>query len=331
MLQKNHKYLLLLGVFFIIYFVFIILKPFISTILVSMILSFALSPLYNFFNKKLKNKTLAAMLTTLIILLLIIIPIAFMLNIFAKESVVVYKYIRSRDFSLLISQYFKEDLAKDVIKQVIDRAGFFLVTTSSKIILLLPNIFLNFFVMIFLIYYFFKDGSRFIEHLKKILPLSDQLKEQLTAKFKTTTQALIYGITLTALVQGLAGGIGFYIFGISNPILWGFIMMITSFFPLVGTSIIWLPAAIFKLSQNNLFSGLGLLLYCSLIVSSLDNIIKPKFISKKAHVHPAIILLGLLGGIKLFGFAGVLIGPLALALILELFKIRGETIEAKSS
>jgi len=332
MLQKNHhKYIFLLGIILILYFIFIILKPFISAILASIIFAFALYPLYNFLRKKLKNKGLAAIITILIIILVIIIPLSFMINTLAKESVTAYTYIRSRDFSLTISNYIKGDLAADVVKQLIDKTAFFLVSSTSKIILAIPNIFLNFFVMIFLLYYLFKDSNTFIDISKKLIPLPNKMKEQLTSKFKTTTQSLIYGILLTAIIQGLAGGIGFYIFKISNPILWGFIMMIASLLPVLGTSIIWLPAALFKISQNDLFNGIALLIYGALIISSIDNIIKPKFISQKAKVHPAVVLLGLLGGIKLFGFAGVLIGPLALALIVEFFKIRGSLDETKSS
>ncbi|GAI84546.1 unnamed protein product, partial [marine sediment metagenome] len=193
-----------------------------SAIFASFVLTFALYPLYKLINKRLKNKVIAAAILTLIVLLLIIIPFAFSANIVAKESVTAYNYIRSRDFSLLISQYF-QDNSGDLLKTVIDRASFFLVTITSEFILSLPSIILSFFVMIFLTYYLFKDGERFVEIIKKILPLKSSTKDKLQNKFTKTTKALIYGILVTAIFQGIIAGIGYYIFGISSPLLLAFV------------------------------------------------------------------------------------------------------------
>ncbi len=330
MLDKNKNYVLLFMIIIVLYLLFLIIKPFLSAIFASIILTYALYPLYNKLNKKIKNNTLSSIILTLIILLLVILPFALAANIVAKESVTAYNYIKSRDFSLFISKYFHED-SSELVKTVVDRASFFLVKFTSEFILSLPSILLSFFVMIFLTYYLFKDGNKFLEIFRKIIPLKTSMKDKLYEKFKITTKALIYGVLLTAVVQGLVAGIGYFIFKISSPLLFGFITMIGSLMPFLGTIVVWLPLGVFQLLQGNLFSGIGLLLYGALIISSMDNLIKPKFIGERAKIHPVIILIGLLGGIKVFGFMGIFIGPLFLTLVVEALKIRGEISEISGS
>jgi len=329
--NKNKQYIFLFILAIIFYILFLIIRPFMSAIFASFVLTFALYPLYKLINKKIKNNVLSAAILTLIVLLLIIVPFAFSANIVAKESVVVYNQIKSRDFSLLISKYFADN-SGELLKTVIDRASFFLVTITSQFILSLPSIILSFFVMIFLTYYLFKDGERFVEIIKKLLPLKSSTKERLSNKFTITTKALIYGILFTAIVQGIIAGIGFYIFNISSPLLLAFVTIMASLIPFIGTALVWFPIGIFQIISGNVFNGLGLIIYGSLIISTIDNFIKPKFIEKKANIHPAIVLLGLLGGIKVFGFMGIFIGPLFLTLIVEMFKIRsGDSNEVQSS
>jgi len=132
---------------------------------------------------------------------------------------------------------------------------------------------------------------------------------------------------LIALIQGALGALGFFLFGISSPLFWGLLMGILSLLPMVGTGLIWVPAAlilllngIFQDSYSLIFKGIGLFLYGLLIVSSLDNILRPKLISEKVKIHSAVILLGILGGVYLFGPLGVIVGPLIFSMTLVLLK-----------
>ena len=134
------------------------------------------------------------------------------------------------------------------------------------------------------------------------------------------TQAVLYGQVMTAVIQGALGGIALFIFGVPNWIFWGAIMIIMAFLPVLGTPLIWVPAAVGLILDGEMARGVGLLIFGATIVMNIDNFIRPRLVSGRTKVHPVLILIGVLGGLKIFGFIGMLIGPLVLALLMALIK-----------
>lgn len=134
---------------------------------------------------------------------------------------------------------------------------------------------------------------------------------------------MLYGQVMTAILQGVLGGLGFSFFGVSNPILLGFFMILLSFLPIIGTAIIWVPASLFLIVSGEIFRGLGLLIYC-VAVMNVDTFLKPRLISARSNIHPVVVLLEVLGGLKLFGFIGLFAGPLILALLIALIRFDEE-------
>lgn len=223
-----------------------------------------------------------------------------------------------------MSKYLESDF-DDQISGVINNALLLIVKSTSSFILSLPGLALNFFITLFLTYYLLKEAQIWIQNIKNYLPYSEKMKDAILEKMKRVTKALIYGTILTAIIQGFLGGIGFAIFNIPSPVLWGFVMAFTSVIPILGTAIVWLPAGIIQLFQGDYFSGFGIILFGALIVGTIDNVIKPKLIGKRADIHPAIVLIGIIGGLNFLGFIGLIIGPLILAVAFELVKIRKHT------
>src|SRR6266704_2868722 len=176
------------------------------------------------------------------------------------------------------------------------------------------------FIMFFVMYYGFRDGEGFIKRIRDLLPLEPALKESLFYEVRTITQAVLYGQVMTALIQGTLGGIGLLIFGISNWLFWGAIMIIMAFLPLLGTPLIWVPAAVSQILDGETARGVGLLIYGSTIVMNIDNVLRPRLMSGRTKVHPVLILVGVLGGLKIFGFIGMLVGPLILAVLVAFIK-----------
>lgn len=308
----------------LIYLSFLTLKPLLTAILSSFILAFVFYPLYVRLNRKISNKDICALLTILIALLLIIIPTVFITNALAKESVTLYHKIKDKDFTHLISEYLNSDL-QQYVKWIIDGSILYIIKLTSNFILLIPNIALSFFVTIFLTYYLLKESQLFIDTAKKYMPFKESVKIQILQRFSKITKAIVLGTVLTAIIQGVLGGIGFAIFSIPSPVLWGFVMAAVSIIPMIGTSIVWFPAGIVQIVQQDYFSGVGILLFGALIVGTVDNLIKPKLVGRRANIHPAVILIGILGGIKLLGFIGLVMGPLILATAIELVKIETRT------
>lgn len=175
--------------------------------------------------------------------------------------------------------------------------------------------------MFFVLFYSFKEGENIKQIIKDYLPINEKYKEGLINKFKETVNAITYGLIITSIIQGFVGAIGLTIFGVSNPILWGLVMAFLAMVPLLGTGLVWFPAAIYKIYNGDLFNGIGLLLFGALIVSTIDNFLRPKLISKKSNIHPVVIMLGLFGGLALFGAVGIILGPFLLAIMILFFDI----------
>jgi predicted PurR-regulated permease PerM len=133
-------------------------------------------------------------------------------------------------------------------------------------------------------------------------------------------RAIFYGQVLTALVQGVIGGIGLLIFQIPQAFVLTVLMVLLSFFPFVGTPLVWVPAAILKLMAGETWQGVGLLIYGAAIVMNVDNFLRPRLIAMHSQVHPVVILIGIIGGTKIFGFIGFLVGPVIFAIFLQLLR-----------
>jgi len=191
---------------------------------------------------------------------------------------------------------------------------------TSQIIFSLPGIILQIVITFFILFYLFKDGPEIVKKIKDLLPLKRSHKTRVLYKIKETTHAVMYGSIVIALIQGALGALGFWLFGIGTFYVWGMIIALFALVPFVGTAIIWIPAALYLIAKGSsegntvlIWHGVGLLLYGTFIISSADNILKPKLIGDRAGLHPVFVLLGVIGGLELFGFAGFIIGPLILS------------------
>jgi predicted PurR-regulated permease PerM len=169
-------------------------------------------------------------------------------------------------------------------------------------------------------FYGFREGQGFIVYLKELLPLDGELKDSLFYELRTITQAVLYGQVLAAIIQGALGTLGLLIFGVPNWLFWGAIMIITALLPVLGTGLIWAPAAVGLILNDEITNGVLLLVYGATIVMNIDNFIRPKLVSTRTKVHPVLILIGVLGGLSVFGFIGMLVGPLILAMLVALIK-----------
>lgn len=320
--------------FFLAMFVFIlgvsiwIVWPFITALLGSLILTYIFYPIYERLLLVIKNKNITALIISVVIIILFIFPFIFVANALLTESTQFFykignineffetiekNYITKYIMNVDISAYIKDLLSKSLIS---------VMQGTEKFVLSLPEKILSFFIMLFTMFFLFRDGKKIVDKIKKELPLKERYRNHLSLRFNETIYATLYGIVVTAFVQGVVGTIGFYIFGVSSPILWGIVMTILAMLPFLGTVFVWLPAAIIKIAAGDTVNGVGLIIYGVLLISTIDNLIRPSIIGARGKIHPVLVLLGVFGGLKLFGLIGLIIGPLTLALLtifLELY------------
>jgi predicted PurR-regulated permease PerM len=180
-------------------------------------------------------------------------------------------------------------------------------------------------------FFLFRDGKIFVDKIERIMPLKDKYRKHVFKKLSDMAYAVIYGSIIIAVVQGTLGGIGFLIFGLPSPLLWGIVMIFAALLPYIGSSIIWFPAALMVILNGYLnmettliIKGILLMLYGIFVISTIDNILKPKIIGSKGGLHPVLVLLGVVGGLKFLGFIGIIIGPIILAMLVTFIKIYEE-------
>lgn len=320
-----------------------ILSPFLTVIFVAAVLTITFYPLYEWVLKFMPNwRRISSLITCFIVVLLTIAPLTFFSLLLTSEATDAYEVVRSNVESGTFDNYLLwEDggAIYDVLKKVDsvvdlreinlkdsivnwaqDLSGF-LASQVTYLVAGISSLLMNFFIMVFSMFYFFKDGKKLVEKAGIISPLPSVYEEELFKKVKDMVKAIMVGVFLTAIVQGLVGGIGFAIVGISSPVFWAAAMAILSLVPLVGTAVVWLPAALVLLIMGLYGKALFILIWGVFFIGSVDNLLRPYLIGGKARTYPLLTFFVILGGIFTMGFKGIIVGPLVLMVLMSFLHI----------
>jgi predicted PurR-regulated permease PerM len=340
-------YFLIACLIFSTYFLYKVMQPFLTVLILSAIFATTFYPLYKWILKLFRERAmLASLVTCFLILFLIIIPLLIFVVLLSRQAVDIYAFLQhkvtSGEFDAylrwqpgnLLYDFYQANLthlnnvvdveALDLKKNLTDLAknvSTFLVTQSATILKGLGAILLSFFIMMFAMYYLFKNHNEITKKLMKISPLPLEYELELFKKFKQMSRATIYGIFLVSIIKGILGGIGFVIAGIPNPLFWGTAIAVFSLVPLVGPTIIWLPAALLLIANGQVLPGIFLIVWGTFIISTIDNFFQAFFIGKEANLNPLLVFLAVFGGIGLFGLLGVIFGPLILTIFFTFLHI----------
>ncbi|HEV3340700.1 MAG TPA: AI-2E family transporter [Pirellulales bacterium] len=185
----------------------------------------------------------------------------------------------------------------------------------------LPDLVIGLAVMVVALYYFLADGPAMIKALMRISPLDDRYEEQLLNEFSTVTRAVVVATLLSALVQGLLAGVGYLFAGLGSVALLTMLTMLFSLVPFVGGTAVWVPCCLWLFLEGRITAAIVLALYCGIVVSASDNIIKPLVLQGQSNLHPLLALLSVLGGVKALGPIGILVGPMIVAFLQALLKM----------
>lgn len=280
---------------------------------------------------------LAAILTTFLFILIIGIPLFFIGSQVLKEGQMFYKSVSedggagqyldsmTSKLSYIVPEIGNFDLKKataDIVKSFTGSvAGIFTAT--------LQTIF-SFLLIILSLFYFLKDGEKWKRYIVKISPLSDIHDNRIIMMLDHAVSGIMKGYLLVALIQGVMLGIGLWIFGVPNPVLWGLLAGIASVIPSIGTAIVAIPAILFTLATSGTGAAVGLTIWSLILVGTVDNLLNPIVLGKKVSLPPLVILFAVLGGIALIGPAGIIIGPLSVSLLYTLILIYRENFTSAS-
>lgn len=280
------------------------------------------------------QKNLAALVVLLAIILVIIIPFLSLITLLGTEAFTLFSQTRDQlslndELSKAIVKFsdaFKLDLDVNEfiatqVGPVLQGFGLFLYEQVGDVLSSVVRLLISFFIMLLTVFYLLRDGAALGEFFLnlKLFRNSDGL--HLFQVFKNTGKAIIFGTILAALAQGVLGGLGFFIFGLKSPVLWGAVISFLGLIPLLGAYVIFIPAAIFLFITAPVWQAILFLLYNIVIVSTVDNIIRPKVVGDKIDIHPFFIFIAILGGLKLFGLLGIIYGPLIASIFLVLLEM----------
>ena len=328
---KQYLPLLLIAVLAVLSF--LIVKPLLIATFLGALLAYAFFPVYRFISRR-TNGTFASLLICVLVLLVLLTAGIFFVRSLVTESSVLYLTVKQKlavgvfrscdnEFCNALKGITQDPDVNIQVREFSKTITDWVNVKGQDFLFSLPRLFLNIFILFFMMFYFLKDGKVFMGRVQQVLNLQQQKYAYVTKRLREVLPSVVYGYLLMAFIQGAFGALGFYLFGISSPLFWGVVMFMLALIPYIGTGLVWIPAAImlvlegiFQNSTGLILKGGGLFVYGLIFVASIDNFLKPKIIGEKAKVHPAIILLGTIGGVFFFGVVGVLLGPILLSLTL---------------
>ncbi len=313
-----------------------LLKPFAYPIFWAAVIAGLFGPLYKRVNRKLKHPNLSTAIMLVVAIFVIIIPLAVIASVLLAQAIDMYSALKDTadiqqkaqgiidllkgnpylqkldlDEKALTETFY--DISGSISKYIVG----YLTDLSQNTLLLI----INFIVMLYCLFFFIRDGDKLLRGSLYILELKDEIGNQIYQRFTSTAQATLKGMLIVGLIQGTMGGILFWAVGINSAIVWGVIMILAAMIPGIGCAIIWAPAALILLATGHVWEGIVVVAVGSLVISSIDNILRPLLVGKDTQMHPLLIFLSTIGGIAVFGVSGFVIGPIITALLATLWEI----------
>ena len=306
---------------------FFIFRPFFSTLAIAALLAILFHPLYAALLKIRPGRDrLAAAITVMTAVVCLTLPLSFLLTRIVKESRNIYLQVKDADIGAAEGLIWSlEDRIRAVFPNfsfnipeqaataanwVVSHIGGFVFGTIETIFLALLGI--------FLFYYFLRNGEKIKDDIIILSPLPDIYDKQIITAARKTVDSVLRGSLLIALVQGTLAGIGLWIFGVPNPVIWGSVAAASALLPGIGTGLVLIPAIIYLAFINGIGMAIGLGIWGATIVGLVDNFLAPVLYGKHIHIHPVFVLLSILGGLGFFGIMGFIFGPMILSLIVVL-------------
>src|SRR3989344_2065473 len=316
---------------------FFIFKPYLGALFVALVFAIVFRPVFETIHRKVKRESLASFLTLVILFLVILTPATLFGFFIFEDAQKLYQsagdnlpvgqastpvldrldqalapiegYVRTfiPEFELNISQYMNAALS-------------FLVDNFGSVFSRVVGMVFQTFIMLLALFYLFRDGGAFRSFIVTLSPLTNEYDERILKRLETAISSVVKGKLFIVLIQGILASIGFWLFGIPSPVLWGAVTSIAALIPAVGVAVVFIPAVIYLFVTGGMGAAIGLLIF-GVAIGAIDNILGPVLFEKGLQMHPLIILLSVLGGLVFFGPIGFLAGPVTLSLLLALLDI----------
>ena len=323
------------------YLSWLVLRDFVVYIITGVFLAVIALPVDKFWEKFFPNRV-AAGFTMFTMFLIIAIPLLVIGVAMYKDVSSLASSLEDKNVDSLINRTVERDVPRGLLGYVypgenVTELKHSLVNATSEgkawlvqalqnlgrgMIAAVPDIMIGITIIPMVIYYVLVDGERFVAWLRRSTPMPARQVDYLLRETRQGLNAVFMGQILTCVIQGILGAIGFIITGLPNPVLWGAVMAILALLPVVGTNLVWIPAAIWLVITGNLWGGIFMLAWGTFVVMIfMDNVMRPKLIGRHSDIHPMFVLVGVLGGAAVFGFIGLFLGPLLVGVTLAILRV----------
>ena len=306
-----------------------LLWPFISVIIMAIVVTGIFRPLYRFICRKVR-RPVASLITCAVIFLVLFFPIVIFVGILSGEAYGLYQMGRDAVISDQVKSLLQASHLLDKINPFLahvnielsgtelnralselgKQVGLFLYQQASTIASNVLSFLAYFFFMLMIIYFLLLDGRKLVSFLIDLSPLPAEQEEILINKFKDMTGAILVGNGLAGMIQGILGGFLFYLFGLKSPFMWGVIMALLAFLPIVGIGIVFVPAVVYLMLKGRIAAGIVFIVFYLVVTGGVEYLVKPKLVGRQVQMHTLMVFLSIMGGLKLFGILGIIYGPL---------------------
>jgi len=318
------------------YACWLMLLPFVNVLAWAAVLVILFHPIHQRLVALTGRAGWSALLSTLIVIAVILIPLTLLTLVVAKEIGDVGKNIQGFLRSLLdpnspVIGRIMGWLGRYVDISHLDTQGYLLerlngvsATIVGRTLGLVGGVvgaIIQSFFIIFTMYYFFRDGDRIYDAMLELIPLEASQTRMIFDRTREVIHASVYGVIVIAGIQGTLGGLAFAVLGLHSPLVWGVVMFFLSMIPLVGSSVVWFPTAVYLAVNGHWGKGLALALWGVLVIGTIDNFLRPKLVGERAGLHELLIFFSVLGGLQIWGVLGLALGPVVVAITTALLDI----------
>jgi predicted PurR-regulated permease PerM len=330
------------------YLCYLLIAPFLKPIIFSVVLSVLFYPAHARIQRWIKNRNVAAAISTCLVILLIS-SLSFFLgralvsglretyqslsgSAGSKERLTLFIVQLSDRAIAFASRYISipvSDLQNSILSQA-EKAVAGLITMSAGMVGSMTSFALDALIAFFILFFLFRDGRFMLRRGAVILPLNRDQVRRLLECVKDTVNAIAYGTIAMAAIQGTLTGVAFWFLGITSPVVWGIVTTLCALLPIIGTAFVLLPAICMLIFSGHWIKGLILVIWAVAVVHPVDNVLRPYLIGERVKLSTLYVFFALLGGLKTFGGLGVFIGPLILALTVALFRFLREEKRASN-
>jgi predicted PurR-regulated permease PerM len=315
------------------YLCWLMLRPFITVLEWAAVLVIVFYPIHKRLARKIKRRGLSALLSSLLVIVILVLPLMFLTMALVNELSSTARNLPEQVAQLMdpqapitgkISKWFHDHVAVDMARSqefVIEQlktAGAVLLGQSLGLVGNILSAIVKSFFVIITMYYLFRDGDKIVHALPEALPLDHEQSAAIISRTSQVVSASVYGVVTIAMLQGVLGGLAFWILGVPSPILWGAVLAFVCMIPIAGSFFVWLPASIYLILTGHWTKAILLVLWGALVISTVDNFLRPKLIKNQTRLHELFVFFSVLGGMSVFGLLGIVLGPVVLAITLGL-------------